>query len=443
MAYTSRGFKPIEMASKSSHSNIIKNEYLKDFISKCELPRTREDLKDYNFDFTEVLDFSKNPIKHIIAIDGGSSQIAVREKFPSTVITFYQFGALIFETEDLEEISSSPFINPEDISKLKEIKRFEFVLPTKNIRLKNENMVNSVRRSFYEFFMRPLDSENNLMESFKWFIYEEYGRNRESWPLSRCPGCDLRELELEKKEMAKDYTFRCPQCNTRIYLTDIFGIHNAVDEELGVGENAAIILLLEQIILVHIIRLILKISPKLLNETLFLKDGPLAFYGNSSRMYKPMRNFVNYLFDKHNLFLVGLEKSGAFVEHAFEISELIPPRSALLLNDDYIYKYILPNRGDRKYIYGYREYYGGKLIFKTKEENIYVATLPNREPIAFPHKKDFKNIDVILLNVEKLRCDMYENALFPIALVNKLVSLSDHPSSDILKKFVEDTIKSN
>ena len=134
------------------------------------MPKTMEDLKDFNFDFQCDLDFDKNPIKHIIAIDGGSTQVAVRERFPSTIITFFQIGALIFNMDDLEEISESPFVNPDDISKLKEIKRFEFVLPTKNIRLKNETMLTSVRKSIYEFFMRPIDDKNNLMDTFRWFI---------------------------------------------------------------------------------------------------------------------------------------------------------------------------------------------------------------------------------------------------------------------------------
>lgn len=443
MAYSSNGPKPFERASKASHGHIIKNIYLQDFLSKCEMPKGRNDFLDFKFDFTEILDIDVNPIKHIIAIDGGSTQVAVRERFPSTIITFYQFGALIFNTDDLDEISESPFVNPDDISKLKEIKRFEFILPTKNIRFRNQTMSYSVRKSIYEFFTRPLEDENTLMETFKWFIYEEYGRKRDSWPLSKCPECDLRDLELKKAEMKDDYTFICPKCGTILYLTDVFGIQNSVDEELGIGETAAIILLLEQMILVHIIRIILKTSPKLLKETLFIKDGPLAFYGNSSRMYKPMRNLVNYLFNKHDLFLVGLEKSGTFVEHAFEISEFIPPRYALLLSDDYIYKYILPNRENRHYSYGFRTYYSGKLIFKTKDENIYVATLPNKNTTPSPNKKDFVNIDVILLNVEKLKCDMYENALFPVALVNKLVSLSDHPSSEILKKFAKNKMNRN
>lgn len=440
MAYSSNGPKPFEKASKASHGHIIKNEYLKEFLSTCEMPKTKEDVEGYKFEFIK-LDPIRNPIKHIITIDGGSTQVAVRERFPSAIITFFQFGALIFNTTDLKAISESPFINPDDISKLKQIKRFEFVLPTKNVRIKNYSLLNSVRKSIYDFFMRPLSDNTRLMDSFKWFIYEEYGEGREYWPLSKCPSCGKREIKLILNEMKNDFTFQCPECEAILYLTDLFGFQNSIDEELGVGETAAIILLLEQMILVHIIRSIIKISPKLLKETLFIKDGPLAYYGNSSVMYLPMRNLVNYLFENHDLFLVGLEKSGAFVEHANEISELIPLGSAFLLNDDYIFKYILPYRENRTYSYGFRTYYGGKLIYKTNEGNIYIATLPNKKTTPNPTPKTFKNLEVILQNVADLKCDMYENALFPVALVNKLVSLSDHPSSDILKKFARRKIR--
>jgi hypothetical protein len=47
----------------------------------------------------------------------------------------------------------------------------------------------------------------------------------------------------------------------------------------------------------------------------------------------------------------------------------------------------------------------------------------------------------LLANVEKLRSDLYDNALLPVALVNKLVSLSDHPSSRILQKFAIESMR--
>jgi hypothetical protein len=44
---------------------------------------------------------------------------------------------------------------------------------------------------------------------------------------------------------------------------------------------------------------------------------------------------------------------------------------------------------------------------------------------------------MILLLIGELRCSMYDNALIPVALANKLVSLSDFPSQRILTTFAK------
>ena len=64
---------------------------------------------------------------------------------------------------------------------------------------------------------------------------------------------------------------------------------------------------------------ILRTKPALLEDFLFIKDGPLAFFGQTSNMHQPMRALVKFLLARHNLYLAGLEKSGPFVEHADEI----------------------------------------------------------------------------------------------------------------------------
>jgi hypothetical protein len=73
---------------------------------------------------------------------------------------------------------------------------------------------------------------------------------------------------------------------------------------------------------------------------------------------------------------------------------------------------------------------------------MYVVTLPTSNNLVNPKEADFRNLDVILTNIEKLKCDMYDSALIPVALANKLVSLADHPSSGILQKFAKGAIYS-
>ncbi len=234
---------------------------------------------------------------------------------------------------------------------------------------------------------------------------------------------------------------RFPCCGTELFLTDVFRLHEAIDEELGAGGILGYLInTVEQMVLIHLIKVILKIKSELLNEMLFIKDGPLAFFGQTANMYKPMCNLVAYLFKNHNLYLAGLEKSGAFVEHADEISEKLKDGTVLILNNNYIYKYILPGKPDLSRPYGATTYYSNKIIFKTNSGGMYVVSLPNSNVLADPKQSDFHNLDVILSNIEKLKCDMYDSALIPVALANKLVSLADHPSSGILQKFAKGAI---
>ena len=224
-----------------------------------------------------------------------------------------------------------------------------------------------------------------------------------------------------------------------------FRFHEVVDDNLGAtGIIGYLTNLIEQLIIVHTIRLILKIQPTLLDNILFIKDGPLAFFGQTANMHEAMRELCIYLFDKHNLYLAGLEKSGAFVEHADEIKNKLKPGQVLLLNNKHIYTYIIPGDPETTDPYARSSYYGAKLIYKSRSEEMYVITLPTSKPevLLNPKKEDYKNLDVILNNIDKLKCDMYENSLLPVALANKLVSLSNHPSSVLLEKFAKQFINS-
>jgi hypothetical protein len=446
MSYSSRGGKrPNEYASKSSHSHIINDEDVKSFIEECNLPPDSDDIfldEDYLFDLELV---ENNPINNIVAIDGGYTEISVKKSYPSATLSFFQFGALFFKLTDLEELAVKPFISPDDMTKLKNLERIKLVLPTKNISVKNLNTLTlSVRTTIFDFFRKKDADKNTYIETLEWFIFQLYEDKLDCYNLSECPSCKKKSIELKRSEM-KDFSFQCGSCNQIIFLTDVFRLHEAIDDELGAGGILGYVtVLIEQILLIHTLRIILKIQPGLLNNMFFIKDGPLAFFGQTANMHKPMRNLNNYLLKKHNLFLAGLEKSGAFVEHAKNISPLLHPNKYLILNNDYIYTFILP--GDPKTAGPYAEtsYYGSKIIFKSKDERIYVITLPTESSkvVMKPLKENFKNIDIILHNIEKLKCDMYDDALFPIALANKLVSLSNHPSSILLEKFAKQKITS-
>lgn len=451
MAYRSKtGKRPDEAASKSSHSYVINDPDVKEFLDKCNLPRRAEevDLEKCSGLVQHLPPENKAaPISHIIAVDGGYTEVTVQAEFPSAKMAFFQFGALFFSVKDLDNLDNQPFIDPEDISNLRNIQRLKLAIPVKNISYADEaTLTHSVRRALYEFFCHQPEKNETFAETLKWLIFEEFNQTQPqpNWKLASCPNCGRDDSKgvnvlLERSNIASDYTFSCPNCAKKIYITDVMRLHEAIDDELGAGGVLGYLTTtLEQILLVHLFRLILKTKPELMTKCLFIKDGPLAFFGQTANLHRPMRALIAFLKNNYNVFLAGIEKSGAFVDHAHEIAEKLPQSRVLLLDNEYIYKYIIPGKGNESEPYGRSTYYGKKLIFKTSQGQVYVASLPSTHFPAEPDSasaEHYLNLHTVLFYLEKLRCDMYDNSLLPVALANKLVSLSNHPSQKILQQF--------
>jgi hypothetical protein len=452
MGTTSRSHKPNEWAAKINHTHIINDSFIKEFVSNCSLPKNSSDIEEDDTSCFEILDPSiNNPIKYILAVDGGYTTVEVKKNFPSAQFAFFQFGALLFNVEDLENLSEKPYIFPEDMKKLHNLQRFKLAIPIKNIVLNSESSLkNSIRRKIYDFFMKERD-KTSFMETLKWFIFEEYRDSPlDNYSLASNPNLEIGtgNFILNRTSIKLDYTFDSP--DGVVYLTDVFRLHEVIDEEHGAGGILGYLTrLVEQLILVHFIRFIFKYQKRLLHEFLFIADGPLSFSGQTANMHIPMRNLCNHLIKTCNLFFVGLEKSGSFVEHAQEISAPPTGKPVLsegkyaLLSNNYIYKYIIPGDASKMH-YGSTSYYSGKVIFHSQDGQILVLTVPvpSKNSILSPQKQDYANIDAILANIQKLRCNMYDDAIVPIALANKLVSLANHPSKILLEKFAISALNS-
>lgn len=270
--------KPFERASKTSHTNIINDEIVQAFLSKCKIPPYVENIDDKDAEFYMLDELAENPIKNIITVDGGYTNVSVKEEFPSSTVAFFQFGALFFKHQDLLNLKEKPFIDPDDFSKLQNIQRLKLVVPTKGIALDSEvDLISSVRKAIYDFFLSQPEN-NGFIDALKWLIFEEYrSATNVVWHLASCPCCNV-GVDIKKKDVLDDYTVICPHCGKRIYLTDVLRLHEVIDNELGAGGILGyLVTSIEQIIIVYLIKQMLDIKPRLLSQTLFIKDGPLAF----------------------------------------------------------------------------------------------------------------------------------------------------------------------
>lgn len=449
MGYSSKGRKPIERASKIAHGEIINNPGVVAFLKGCALPSAPVTM-DFSAYLHRVVPADTSGVRAVIAIDGGVTETYVQEEFPSAIITFFTFGPLLFTLSDLRHLDRQRFIAPEDLAALKRLQRYTLTLPTKGICLTGErSLAASIRRTIYDFFNQQVSpAEDPLIAGLSWFLFRRWmplpdATRREV--LTHCPNraCDATGLAFDYDTPT---CYPCPSCGEPVYLTDVFRLHERVDEEQGAGSITSYVLtMLEQIVLIHTIRTIWMMKPSLLGEILFIKDGPLAYFGQVAPLYRPMRELVRFLLDQRGvdgralLYLVGVEKSGPFVEHATAIEDQLPRDSVLIPDNAYIYHYIIP--GDPvTQTYGGNTYYGTKVFYKSARNDMYVVTVPPWMDVQTPQPGDLPNLDAILSLIAELRCHMYDNALVPVALANKLVSLSDFPSQRILTAFARQEI---
>lgn len=68
---------------------------------------------------------------------------------------------------------------------------------------------------------------------------------------------------------------------------------------------------------------------------------PLAFFGQAANMHKPMRSLIGHLHQNHRFLAVGVEKSGAFVEHAKQIGQRLGAEKFIVMDKEiHLPKYI-------------------------------------------------------------------------------------------------------
>lgn len=437
-----KGRKPFERASKIAHTHILNNPDVQSFVGSCRLPSEPEkaDLDSLQ----KRLPDADRRIEHVIAVDGGLTEVSVRKEFPTASISFIAFGPLWLTLSNLREVETLPFIAPEDMARLKNLQRYTLSVPTKAILAKEcRSFSEGVRKTIHQFLANPKQGE--FLRSLRWLLFREWlpASERQSWTVPRCPypGCDGGGITFSSGGATE---LACQSCGQTVYLSDTLRLYERIDEEQGAGGIMAYLLsTLEQLVLIDIVRALLNLKPTILREILLIKDGPLAFFGNVAPLRKPMQELMTWLATKDSgrplICLAGLEKSGAFVEHAALIEPRLHNDHYLLLDNEYIYRYVVPGNPDGE-PFGRNTYYGAKVIYKSDQGNVFVATIPTAGFKQIPAITDLFNAAEVLRVIGDLRCSMYDNALLPVVLANRLVSLADVPSSEILKRFVKSSV---
>jgi hypothetical protein len=131
--------------------------------------------------------------------------------------------------------------------------------------------------------------------------------------------------------------------------------------------------------------------------------------------------------------MVGIEKSGAFVDHANAIADFMAPGSIMTLDNTYIAEKIRLRASDD--VYGVDEFYGRRLFYKTSTDQMIVFTIP-RVPAGQPYEpagpdrtnpsedlSSYPGLRAIVEALDRLQTRLYPNAVIPVALAHSEASL--------------------
>lgn len=444
MAYKKGTKLPGETASKLGHLNVVKSEWVRSLIEDFEYPSNRE-TDPSNTVWTAFNVDNAEPLRNVWAVDGSFVTVA-SDDFPRREVSFVKTALLTLDRVRIDAIDKE-YPHPlllQDIMSDSAVFHAT-VFPLKNVRTTKGTNYDAVRHIIFESM--KIDQEGIFFETLKWLLYQKWGTNRISSPAFECPHCEreIPGLPYNSEEG------NCPECNGKVFLTDVLGFHLDMDEESAPESVAsAYMSIMEHLMLFTAIRLNWEHTDKhLVSNTLFIKDGPLTLRGQYWKLVYPIRSFLEYAKNQGRpVHVIGQEKTGRLLDHLSTIVRFAPPKvrgenpTYAVLSHDYVRKEVY-RKPELSTPYGKRTNWGEKLYVKFDPNTFMVLNVPTGEYKGdgnFPKDSDLIGLPRILATLPGLISHKHEGALFPLELANGIASMSSYPSAKILQKFSEKKI---
>lgn len=432
---------PAEKASKLGHLDVIKCPLVQNLCQNFEDP-------DYTPESTgavwDELPKSGRELRIIFSSDG-SLQTIEKPKPPYKAVAFVKTALMKLDQHIISRLDKET-PNPFDLRDMMEHAALfhSTAFPLRHVFIKGKTIYQTVREIIYESVKDTglndaLDGA--MMETLKWIAYEKWNPEpKDHLEEFGCPHCHKNVATLPFDEERG----QCPECGGEIFITDLFGLHLAMQEDYAPNQVASDYMAVSETLMIFTpIRYYWGNNREILSNCLFAKDGPLSLRATLAKLSAPIRRFFRYA--KENgceIAMVGQEKTGAFFEHLQLIGSNAPSGSIFIPDNSYIRNEI--QHSNLIGIYGTDTNYGAKIFVKYDDYHKMVLNVPTGERGEFvenPSVYHLIAISNIIATLPKILSNRYEGALLPIELANGIASLSTYPSAKALELFAEALIK--
>ena len=326
-------------------------------------------------------------------------------------------------------------------------------LPGSNVVTRRQSSARaSFREELYDLFTDIIvdeDDRTNLLTTYEALLALKPTTNPQSCPYEESHGCSAR-FTVGARCTA------CPTCGRPVYSTDALRIHERFRDIGTNGEAFGLVMqVIERLLVVHFLHCFERRNLlQRLTALAFFIDGPLAAFGPPAWLSAAIGKELKRLNQKvrestgQDLLILGIEKTGAFVQHFEEIDEtetpgqqLFSPRQYLLLTDKYIKERILHSDSHKRY--GEDTYFGRKFFYKTQSEARIVSTIPFLTDAQDTLDSDdislYPQFAAICTLLDRVVSSRYANAVSPLIAANAQAAINGKCSAFAYR---EDTTRS-
>lgn len=430
MPYIGSSRLPAEFASKTSHIDILQDDFVKELVKTFE-KTNKSDIED-NSKWESYK--TGDPLSLIFSADG-SFQIISSDHWPYRKMAFVKIALVVLNNNEIEELDKE---NPHPM-KIRDILADSSLyhgtmIPLQHIKQKGMSSYDTIRNIIFRSMKDP-KFEGQILETLKWIAYKKWDGKDKNLELFQCPHClkDVATLPYNSEEG------ECPVCNNHLFLTDMLGFHQEMSEDYAQETIVTSYMsIYETLALFTCIRYFWENNRDVLKRCFFVKDGPLSIRAQYSKLVEPIRQFLELAKNESSpVYLMGQEKDGRFAEHLKMIEREAPDKSVFIPGDKYI-KEDVQQRPLGGQEYGFDTNYGNKVFVKINDHHSLMLNIPTGKFNANPNYDDLIGIDRIIGTLNSILSSRYEAGLIPIELAHNIASLSTYPSAKLLKLLAEE-----
>lgn len=452
-----------EIAQYRSLRRITESEQVQSLLQRSRVHRSGDEAEQLAPLPVAALEPTTWTPNYVLAVDGSMAEEPVHNGYPMAALGYVTVASVMLDVLKMRQLDEYRPVDPRKFRTLESVESIDGALPGSNIVIDGElNAVDSFRRALFELFQRTQmsDEGESLQQTYEALLTYKPLETRKP---QKCPyeeaGCEHPDNAYPRG--AGEYV--CP-CSLRrsLFSTDALRIHEFMQPT---GSNQSVFTetmsVLERIWIIHILRTLEQKGwlPSLKRLAIVL-DGPLAvfgapawlstaIFGELQRINGVTRRALND--PSFNILMLGVEKSGAFVQHLTDLDkgpkgemDALPRQSVWLLTDQYIKQRIIFSDSDRDY--GRNTYFGRKFFYKTSSGSLIVASVPflhedhrdlkRAEPQQFPRLADSVQL------LDQLVSAQYRNSVTALISAHAEAAIPLHLGTKVLEKLARQLMKS-